>query len=387
MGSCFALIFLGISFLAGQLGHHPRSDRGADGDQPADAHFRRVPDTPFHYLVQIATAVVLVLAANTSFADFPRLASFLARTVSCRGYSNSAVQRLAFNSGIVVLTAVAMASSSSGSAAASAHSFRCTRSASSLPSRSARRAWCAAGTRTARPNADGSRKALINGIGAATTGVVAIEVAASKFLLGAWVVLALIPVLIAIMLFISRQYRSSAAQLAVAEDVHLPGPHREERVIVPVPGINRAVVQALNVARSISGDVLAVLVTDNPDDVAATRERWERQLPEVPLVIVESPYRALVGPLLAYLDVLDQTWPADKPAPSHLRGHPRVRRPTLVGTHPLQPVGQPSAARPAGPPAHRRGQRPVPARGARQRSGGAVLNLIRAASEARRRYH
>ena len=61
--------------------------------------------------------------------------------------------------------------------------------------------------------------------------------------------------------------------------------------------------------------MLAVLVTDNPDDVAATRERWERQLPEVPLVIVESPYRALVGPLLAYLDVLDQTWPADKPAP------------------------------------------------------------------------
>jgi len=118
-----------------------------------------------------------------------------------------------------------------------------------------------------------------------------------------------------VMLFIKRQYTSSAAQLAVRPEVHLPGPHREERVIVPVPGINRAVVQAVNVGRSVSADVLAVLVSDNPDDAAHIRERWEVQLPEVPLVIVESPYRALVNPLLAYLDVLDKMWPEEKPAP------------------------------------------------------------------------
>jgi hypothetical protein len=152
-------------------------------------------------------------------------------------------------------------------------------------------------------------------VGAVTTAVVAVEVAASKFALGAWVVLVLIPILIGMMVFISRQYRSSAQQLAVPENVHLPGPHRDERVIVPVPGINRAVVQAINVGRSIAPDVLAVLVSDNPEEAAKVRERWEQQLPEVPLVIVESPFRALVGPLLAYLDVLDQTWPADKEAP------------------------------------------------------------------------
>lgn len=90
-----------------------------------------------------------------------------------------------------------------------------------------------------------------------------------------------------------------AEQLGVPADVHLPGPHREERVIVPVAGINRAVVQAINVARSIGSDVLAVLVSDSPAEAARIRERWEVQLPEVPLVIVESPYRALVGPLLA----------------------------------------------------------------------------------------
>ena len=125
---------------------------------------------------------------------------------------------------------------------------------------------------------------------------------------------------------------------AGAKGVPLLGPHREERVIVPVPGINRAVVQAINVGRSVAPDVLAVLVSDDPDSAARIREEWEVQLPDVPLVIVESPYRALVGPLIAYLDVLDETWPADREA-DHLRGDPRVRGTPLVGADPLQPVG------------------------------------------------
>ena len=85
--------------------------------------------------------------------------------------------------------------------------------------------------------------------------------------------------------------------------------------MVPIPGINRAVVQAVNVARSVAEDVRAVFITEDPEDGIALRERWERQLPGVPLVVVESPYRALTGPLEAYLDVLDSAWPPDKPAP------------------------------------------------------------------------
>ena len=159
------------------------------------------------------------------------------------------------------------------------------------------------------------KRAVINGIGALTTGVVAIEVAASKFALGAWVVLVLMPVLIAIMLFIHRQYQASARKLAFREDIVVPAPNREERVVIPVPGINRAVVQAVNVARSVADDARAVLVSDDPLEANRIRERWERQLPDVPLVVVESPYRALVGPLLAYLDVLDDAWPPDKKEP------------------------------------------------------------------------
>jgi hypothetical protein len=75
------------------------------------------------------------------------------------------------------------------------------------------------------------------------------------------------------------------------------------------------VIQAVNVARSISEDVRAVFISENPDDAVEVRERWERQIPGVPLVVVESPYRALTGPLQAYLDVLDAAWPPDKPAP------------------------------------------------------------------------
>ena len=80
-------------------------------------------------------------------------------------------------------------------------------------------------------------------------------------------------------------------------------------------GINRAVVQAINVGRSIAPNVSAVLIGDNHDEDEEVRERWQRQIPDVPLVYVESPYRALVEPLLAYLDVLDAQWPADKPLP------------------------------------------------------------------------
>jgi hypothetical protein len=159
------------------------------------------------------------------------------------------------------------------------------------------------------------RRAFINGIGAITTGVVAVEVAAAKFGLGAWIVLILIPVLVAMMLFIERQYRSADLALAVRPDAAIPRGRREERVIVPVPGINRAVIRAINVGRSIAPDVRAVLVSDDPEEAATIRSQWERQLPDIPLVFVESPYRALVGPLLAYLDVLDQAWPRDKKGP------------------------------------------------------------------------
>jgi hypothetical protein len=313
MGTFFATIFLGMSFLATQLGVQPDPTEQETVISQITRTFVGA-GTPFHFLIQISTAVILILAANTAFADFPRLSSFLARDGFLPRIFQFRGERLAFNSGILVLASVAVALmvAFGGSVTALIPLYTVgvfiafTLSQAGMVRRwyvhrATDRAWL--------------RKAVINGIGATTTAVVAVEVAATKFIHGAWIVLVLIPVLIALMLFIKRQYASTAAQLAVKTGVHLPGPHREERVIVPVAGINRAVVQALNVGRSIADDVLAVLVTDSPDDGAAIRRQWETQLPEVPLVIVESPYRALVGPVLAYLDVLDQMLPADREAP------------------------------------------------------------------------
>ena len=313
MGTAFGLIFVGMSLLTSRLGILPDPTE----EQTVISQLGGLlvgSGTPFHYLVQVSTAVLLVLAANTAFADFPRLSSILARD----GFLPRAFQfrgdRLAFSGGIVVLAVIAalLLLLFGGSVTALIPLYTVGVFVAFTLSQAAMvRHW-----RRLRTEIRGwSRKALVNGVGAITTGVVAIEVAVSKFALGAWVVLLLIPALIGMMLFVHRQYASMGRQLAVREDGPLPEPHREERVVIPVPGINRAVVQAVNVGRSIAADVEAVLVSDDRAEAERIRRRWEKQLPGVPLVVVESPYRALIGPVQAYLDVLDRAWPADRPAP------------------------------------------------------------------------
>jgi amino acid transporter len=313
MGTFFGLIFLGMSFLAGQLGILPDPTEQETVVSQLTRTFVGA-GTPIHLLVQVSTAILLVLAANTSFADFPRLSSILARDGYLPRVFQFRGERLAFNSGIVALAFVAVllivAFGGSVTNLIPLYTVGVFIAFTLSQSGMVRHWW------RLRSELRGWReRAAINGIGAITTGVVAVEVAASKFLLGAWIVLVLLPLQIAVMVFIHRHYRASAERLAVRSDIVLPRPHRDERVIVPVPGINRAVVQAINVGRSIAPDVRAVLISDDPADAARLRERWERQLPDVPLVVVESPYRALVGPLLAYLDVLDDDWPADRKKP------------------------------------------------------------------------
>ena len=125
----------------------------------------------------------------------------------------------------------------------------------------------------------------------------------------------------------SRLNMTQAPSLLVAAEP-LHERLREQRVIIPVNGINRAVVQAVNFGRTIATDVRAIFVTEDTEEGDRLRHRWERQLPNVPLVIVESPYRALVGPVVAYLDVLDAAWPPDKEAPINI-----VVLPEFVARH------------------------------------------------------
>jgi amino acid transporter len=313
MGAFFGLIFLGMSFLTTQLGILPDPTEQETVLSQLTRTFVGA-DTPFHYLVQLSTAILLILAANTAFADFPRLSSILARDSFLPRVFQFRGDRLAFNGGIIVLGAVAIALifAFGGSVTALIPLYTVGVFVAFTLSQAGmvRRWW-----RLRAKAGKWQGKALVNGIGAVTTGVVAIEVGVSKFALGAWVVMVLIPILIGVMLFIRRQYDSTARQLAVRDDIVMGDLLREERVVIPVSGINRAVIQAVNVGRSIAPNVVAVLVSGEPAVAESVRKRWQRQIPKVPLVVVESPYRALVGPLLAYLDVLDNAWPAGRAAP------------------------------------------------------------------------
>jgi hypothetical protein len=158
-------------------------------------------------------------------------------------------------------------------------------------------------------------RAAVNAFGGILTLLVLAVVASIKFVDGAWLVIVLIPLQILVFQFIHRQYAASRAQVSLRPDQVAPLPRRHERVVVPVSALNRAVIQAVNVGRSVSNDIRAVLVSEDPAYAEEVRTAWETQVPDVPLIVVESPYRALTGPLLAYLEVLDQTWPPDKETP------------------------------------------------------------------------
>ncbi len=310
MSILLAIIFIGLTVVAHAYDIIP-SINGAPSVVSLVAG-TAFGDGPLFYGFQIATALILFLAANTSFNAFPRLAAILAddgympRQFAFRG------DRLAYNWGIVVLAGIAcLLLVVFGGVTTlliplySVGVFVCF----TLSQIGMVRHW-------RRVHESGWRwRASINGIGAVMTAVVLVVVASVKFTSGAYLVIILIPIQVGVFLFIHRQYGAAARQLAMRPDQIVRPPHREERVVVPVPGLNRAVVQAVNVGRSISEDLRAVYISDDPDQAADMRKRWQHQVPGVPLVIVESPYRALVGPLVAYLDILDSGSPPDRPSP------------------------------------------------------------------------
>jgi amino acid transporter len=258
--------------------------------------------TVLHVVFLVATMLILFLAANTSYNAFPRLAALLAadgympRQFSFRG------DRLAYSWGIVLLAAVAagLVALFGGTTTLliplyAVGVFVCF----SLSQAGMVRHWLRLRDRGWR------RKLAINGFGALVTAVVLAIVIYEKFFAGAYLVVILIPVLVAVMLFIHHQYAASAAQLAIDPEVVIPPPRREDRVIVPVTGINRAIVQAVNIGRSIGPDVRAVIVSNDGPDAMRTREEWDRRIEDIPLDIIETTEKILVEPILAYLDHLD----------------------------------------------------------------------------------
>jgi hypothetical protein len=258
----------------------------------------------------VATALILLLAANTSFAGFPRLAAILAQDRYLPHQFTNLGDRLVFANGIfglAVLASVLVVLFGGVThrliplyAVGVFLSF-------TLSQAGMVRRW--ARTR----GAGWSWKAAINGLGALATGVVLLVIVTTKFLHGAWIVIFLIPAFVYIFHVIKRHYRQVAEQLSLEGLTPEPwkgmAGRRRQKVVVPVSGMHRGTLEALRFARSLSKDVTAVVVDVDESVTARVRDKWEAWGQDIPLVVLKSPYRSTVGPLLSYLNEVDQRNP------------------------------------------------------------------------------
>ena len=300
----FGALFLGISYLAGQIGIVPDP---SEKQTVLSLITRQVAgDGPFLLVVQIATALILALAANTSFADFPRLSSFLARDGFMPRQFGFRGERLAFTTGIVALSALAIvlliAFKASVTALIPLYTLGVFVAFTLSQTGMVVRWW-------KRREPGWRRSMVVNGVGALTTGVIALIVGATKFVSGAWLVILMAPMLIVLMLAIRRHYRwvNQALQLErIPEGKEVAA---EPIVIIPISRLDRPARQAIAFANSISKHATAVHVTNDPHQAAELRAQWPEWAGSTNLVVVESPYRALIGPLLAYMDALQKQDP------------------------------------------------------------------------------
>jgi amino acid transporter len=250
-----------------------------------------------YYLLQAGTTLILVLAANTAFADFPRLASIVSRDRYLPRQFMNQGDRLAFSNGILVLSAFA---------AILIIAFRGD-TQSLLPlymigvfiSFTLSQAGMVIHWRTTRERG-WKTSAAINGFGALVTGIVLLIVAVTKTLEGAWIVLLLIPLIVMVFKQTHRHYAHVASELTL-KDYH-PEARVHNTVLVPIGGLQRAVVDALRYARTLSDDVRAIYVDVNPAQTEQLRKDWAEWGSGTTLVVLPSPFRSLMEPLLEYIE-------------------------------------------------------------------------------------
>ena len=259
-----------------------------------------------YYIVQAGTMAILVLAANTAYADFPRLASILARDRYVPRQLMNQGDRLAFSNGIVGLSV--FASVLLIAYGGDTHSLIPLYMIGVFASFTLSQAGMVVHWKKLR--GPGWRtSAAINGFGAAVTGVVLIVVAITKTREGAWIILLLIPIHVLLFRASRRHYEQVARQLSLEGFTN----HTKHKnvVLVPMSGVHRAVVQALEYAKTLSSDVRGIYVNIDPAALAQMRCQWTRWGDGVPLVVLESPYRSLMEPLLEYIEQVTRAAPDD----------------------------------------------------------------------------
>ena len=295
MATILAVFFLGTSVLARHYGVMP---------SPTETVLSQLGRRVFgggaaYFVLQYATFAILVLAANTAFADFPRLASILARDGYMPRQFAARGDRLAFSNGIIVLAlfAALLVWLFKGDTSAliplyAIGVFVCfTLSQAGMVMH-----W----VRSREPG--WRRRAALNGLGAVATALVSIVQVVTKFTTGAWIVVLIIPVIIVVLRRIHRHYEHFARE--VAYNGQAPIMFLHHTVVVPVNGITKPAAGALVYATTISEDVRAVYVEVDPDSAAELRRRWDDWDIGVELVVVPSPYRSILRPLVDYVNGL-----------------------------------------------------------------------------------
>ncbi len=264
---------------------------------------RRVLGDGLPYLVvQISTLLILAVAANTSFAGFPRVAALLAAEGFLPRQLTGLGDRLVFANGIVVLSIIGggLIVLFNGETHALIPLFAIGAFLAFTLSQTGMIVhwWRERGSRW-------PLKMFINGLGALVTAITVIVVAISKFTEGAWITIVLIPIAVVVFYRIRGHYRAVGQQLTLRGLPPSIKPFPPPRVVMPISGVHRGIVEAIDFARSISNDVTVVYVELEPGAGERVRRTWQDWFPDVPLVIKPSPYRSIVGPLLDFLDETD----------------------------------------------------------------------------------
>ncbi len=297
MAAILGALFLGISVLASVLGITPSGDETV----VSQVARRLFGDGLFYYVIQGSTTLILVLAANTSFADFPRLGSLLARDRYAPRQFRTLGDRLVFSNGILILAGLAalLLVLFQGETHALIPLYAVGVFISFTLSQSGMvRHWLA------ERGAGWRWRLAINGLGALVTGAVTVVIAATKFTHGAWIVVLLIPAMVLAFRTVRRHYEAVAEELSLE---HLADePPISNTVLVLVGDLHMGVVKALRYAQSLSPSPKAVFVEVDPSVTARLEERWAKGGCGVPLVVLASPYRSVLGPLLGYIERIRQ---------------------------------------------------------------------------------
>lgn len=311
MSAILSVMFLSMTFLANQVHALPSH---------TETVFSQIGRTiygagnPFYLALLGGTTLILIMAANTAFADFPRLSAFMARDGFLPKQLTYRGSRLVFTYGIVGLAALAslliVIFQAQTNALIPLYAVGVFLSFSISQAGMARRWWhsgqLAVGAEEQRPNSivrhdpHWQLKMVINGFGAVCTFVVMIIFAVTKFATGAWVVVLLIPVLVFVFTRIHGHYRGLAKELSL-ESFGAPPRIKRHRVIVPIGGVHLGTLRALHYATAVSNDVTAVYIAAEPGETDRVKAKWEKWGDGVRLKVVESPYRLLYEPLLDYI--------------------------------------------------------------------------------------